>query len=297
MTDNKIRILIDEVFNLFIRTPRGGLVRYKFPNKKEFLWKGSYILELQGWGVWTLHDKEINVAGENIFYLQVDEKKIRDVKEYFQTKNISDEKSKEPIDLSPKMHIPPAWQELKDAERATNDLVKQALENQHHRESLEQQRILATQIDKNTHALNTIATVHQQRDGNKTSVDYPSEFLLTVKDRDIWINNYLIAKPHAVGSNFEFFEYVRSQRANTKIERKNLSVDLQEGLGNKRFFKILNADGFKGEIKKAFFYKVDANSLCYRGDKVTLQRLKEAGINIKLFIKELETADAKYNPD
>lgn len=120
---------------------------------------------------------------------------------------------------------------------------------------------------------------------------------VSVNDREIWINDYLIAKPHAVGSNYEFFEYIRSQPVNKQIKRKGLSDNLQEGLSNKAFFKILNALGFKGEIKKAFFYKVDADTLCYRGDKLTLQQLKEAGINTKLFIKELETADAKYNPD
>ncbi|MCL5432310.1 MAG: hypothetical protein M1484_04455, partial [Patescibacteria group bacterium] len=72
--------------------------------------------------------------------------------------------------------------------------------------------------------------------------------------------------------------------------------DIQEAMGDKTFFKILNALGFKGEIKRAFFYKVDARTLCYRGDNLTIQQLKDAGINIKLLVKQLEAADAKYNP-
>jgi len=59
---------------------------------------------------------------------------------------------------------------------------------------------------------------------NQTEVSksIPKIFGIQVKDRYIWINNYLLSKPHAVGSNFEFFEYVRSQPANTKIERNKL---------------------------------------------------------------------------
>ncbi len=91
-------------------------------------------------------------------------------------------------------------------------------------------------------------------------------------------------------------EYVRSQSFNKPVNKDDMQVDLQEAIGNKTFFKILNSLGFKGEIKRAFFYKVDARTLCYRGDNLTLQQLKEAGVNIKLFIKELEAADAKYNP-
>lgn len=143
--------------------------------------------------------------------------------------------------------------------------------------------------------LKSYATAYKQK--NKVSIGNPSEFLLTVKDREIRINNYLIAKPHAVGDNLEFFEHIRKQPADKQIKRKGLDAYLQEQLGSKRFFKILNALGFKGEIKKAFFYKVDADTLCYRGDKLTSQQLEKAGVNTKLFIKELEVADAKYNPD
>lgn len=122
------------------------------------------------------------------------------------------------------------------------------------------------------------------------------QLILSVKDREIWINNFLIGKPHAVGSNYDFLEQIRSKPPNTKIERKNLDPVLQKDINNIRFFKILNSLGFKGEIKKSFFYKVDGNSLYYRGDKVTKKQLLEAGMNLKLLVKELEVAHAKYNP-
>lgn len=126
---------------------------------------------------------------------------------------------------------------------------------------------------------------------------FAKEYTLSVRDREIWINKYLISKPHAVGSNFEFFQYVRLESPNTKIERGKLSgpgsLGLNEQLENKRFFKILNALGFKGEIRKAFFYKVGKDSLYYRGNAITIIDLEEAGVKIPLFIKELELADLK----
>ena len=125
-------------------------------------------------------------------------------------------------------------------------------------------------------------------------------YKIEVKDRYIWINNYLLSKPYATGTNFEFFEYVRSQPINTKIERRELpnfgSLSLKQQIGSRHFTHILNELGFKGEIKKAFFYKIDKNSLFYRGDKIIKEDLEKAGIKIPLFIKELELAHTKNNP-
>jgi len=120
--------------------------------------------------------------------------------------------------------------------------------------------------------------------------DSPPEYLITIKDREIWVNDYLIGKPHAVGSNFEFLEHIQSHPSNTQIKRENLDEDFQEQIVNKRFIKILNALGFKGEIKKAFFYKVGENSLFYRGNKITREDLIKAGVKIPLFLKQLEVA-------
>ncbi len=40
---------------------------------------------------------------------------------------------------------------------------------------------------------------------NKTDA-LPGRFEITLKDREVWINSYLLAKPHAVGVNYEFLE-------------------------------------------------------------------------------------------
>jgi len=133
----------------------------------------------------------------------------------------------------------------------------------------------------------------------------PDKYKISVKDREIWVNKYLIGKPHAVGSNFEFFEYVRSKPANTPIERDKMPKEgdgvgyytLKEEIKNKGFIKILNELGFKGEILKAFFYKRSKDTLTYRGDKITKEDLEETGIKISLFLKELELAHTKNSPE
>lgn len=129
----------------------------------------------------------------------------------------------------------------------------------------------------------------------------PKFFEIQVKDRYIWINNYLLSKPHAVGSNFEFFEYIRSHPGE-RIERENLpsqfgTLSLKAEVKNKSFIKILNELGFKDEILKAFFPKRGKDMLVYRGDKITQKDLEKSGIKIPLFLKELELAHIKNNPN
>ncbi|MFA5413768.1 MAG: hypothetical protein WC348_04515 [Patescibacteria group bacterium] len=123
-------------------------------------------------------------------------------------------------------------------------------------------------------------------------------FKITVRDREIWINDYLLSKPHAVGNNFEFFDYVRLQPANTEIKWEAISekagwLTMKENIKGRRFVKILNALGFVGEVTKVFFYKVGPRSFFYRGDEVSAEILIKEGINIPLFIKELERANLK----
>lgn len=79
---NKVEVIIDEVFDLFIKTPPGDLVRYVFPNKKKFFWKLNYVYALRSWGMWKVQDKEIDVNGENIVLLLVDGDKVKEFKKY-----------------------------------------------------------------------------------------------------------------------------------------------------------------------------------------------------------------------
>lgn len=131
------------------------------------------------------------------------------------------------------------------------------------------------------------------------------KYKISVKDNKIWVNEYLIGKPHAVGSNFEFFEYIRSKSPHTLIKRSEMpnvgdGVDFgytKDTIKGKSFIKILTELGFKGEILKAFFYKRGKSTLIYRGDQITKEDLEKAGVKISLFLKELELAHIRNSPE
>lgn len=127
-----------------------------------------------------------------------------------------------------------------------------------------------------------------------------NKYKISVKDRDIWINDYHLSKPYAVGSNFEFFEYVRSKPVGIPIKRIDLpsklgDLSIQNETKNKSFIKILNGLGFKGQILRAFFIRRSRDSVIYMGDEITKDDLKENGVKIPLFLKELEVAHIKNN--
>ncbi len=124
----------------------------------------------------------------------------------------------------------------------------------------------------------------------------PNNFKISLRDREIWINDYLIAKPHAVGKNFELFQFVMGEKNNIPIHRKNFPPYLKDELDNKSFTKILNELGFKGEILKAFFYNRNKDQVTFRGDKITKKDLEKAGTKMKIFSKELELAHLKNSP-
>ena len=140
-----------------------------------------------------------------------------------------------------------------------------------------------------------------EKEETNSTKNIPNKFVITIKDKEIWINKYLLSKPHAVGDNFEFFECIRSQPINTKIDRNNVpnsgGLALKRAKKNKSFIKTLNELGFKGEILKAFFPKRSKNIVVYRGDRITREDLEKSGIKISLFIKELEVADTKNSPE
>ena len=156
-------------------------------------------------------------------------------------------------------------------------------------------------LDKlHKYLLPRIEELAQNSTNNKITIDRKkssTEFHLSINDREIRVNDYLIAKPHAVVSNHDFLEEITKRTPGSQIKRDNLPPDLQKEIGTKSFIKILNALGFTGEITKAFFYKVDANSLYFSGNTVKREQLIKSGINVRLFIKQLEAADAKYHPD
>lgn len=129
----------------------------------------------------------------------------------------------------------------------------------------------------------------------------PDKYKISVKDREIWVNDYLIGKPHAVGSNFEFFDYIRAQKPHTKIDRDTLpsnfgDLSIREQVKKKGFIKILNGLGFKGQILRAFFFKRSKDTLIYAGDEISKEDLENVGVKIPLFLQELELAHTKNSP-
>jgi hypothetical protein len=120
---------------------------------------------------------------------------------------------------------------------------------------------------------------------------------ISIRDREIWVNGYLLSRPHAVGTPYEFFEHIRLQPINTKIEKQILPESLKNAVGKQKLIKLLNALGFKGEITKAFFSKVTKASLYYKGNKIMDEDLKKAGVKKNLFIKQLEVAHAQNSPE
>lgn len=132
--------------------------------------------------------------------------------------------------------------------------------------------------------------------------NFKETITISVNDREIWVNDYLIGKPYAVGSNFEFFECIRSIPINIKIHREELQkysngIHVQREIKNKSFIKILNELGFKGELLRAFFGKRSKDTLMYRGDQISIGDLKNVGVKIPLFFKQLELAHIKNSPE
>jgi hypothetical protein len=123
----------------------------------------------------------------------------------------------------------------------------------------------------------------------------PEIISLKLLNREIYINNYLIAKPHAVGRNFEFLEYIIAGEPNIEITRKDMPEWLQNQIQGVKFGKILSDLKFKGEIRKAFFYKVNDDSLYFRGKELSLNEITNHIKRVDIFIKELELLQLKYH--
>lgn len=116
-------------------------------------------------------------------------------------------------------------------------------------------------------------------------------FSIAVKDREIWVNNYLIARPHAVGKNMSFFEYLMENPGKV-IKRNDLQPFLQEEVHSKKFSKILHDLGFRSEILKTFFPKRGKGSLVFT-PRVSQEELARRGVKIDSLVIQLEIAHGK----
>jgi len=123
----------------------------------------------------------------------------------------------------------------------------------------------------------------------------PEKFIVSVNDREIWVNEWLLSRPHAIGKNMEIFEEMRL-KPKELVKKSNLSESLRSELGIKNLTKVLYELGFRGEILKTFFSKRGKTGYLYVGDNITTKELEDRGIKIKKLLKELKIADLKNSP-
>lgn len=120
------------------------------------------------------------------------------------------------------------------------------------------------------------------------------KYVIEVKDRNIWVNEFLLCKPHAVGKNMSLFEYA-FEHPNKSILRDELPKLLKVEIAGKSISKVLNELGFKSEILKAFFPERGKDQLLFRKE-VTLSQLAKDNINTDLLMQELRIAHLKNYP-
>ncbi|MFZ2556172.1 MAG: hypothetical protein WAZ27_04550 [Minisyncoccia bacterium] len=130
----------------------------------------------------------------------------------------------------------------------------------------------------------------EQRPSAKT----PENFVIRVKDREIWISDFLLSKPYGAGTNMSFFEYI-IQHSDQELQRESMPTHIKNEVGGKSFSKILNALGFKGEILKAFVPKRGKSSLLFRKE-TSKDQLEKEGVKIHLLLQELVLAHTRNSP-
>jgi hypothetical protein len=119
----------------------------------------------------------------------------------------------------------------------------------------------------------------------------PKTFKLHIIDRSVFINSYLISKPHAVGLNFEFISYIVGQGAGSKIEYKNLPHNLADDINkktDKRFIKLLSDLNFTGVIRDLYFSEIKDDSLVFHGSLVNKKSAMKRNLIIKDIVSELD---------
>lgn len=129
---------------------------------------------------------------------------------------------------------------------------------------------------------------------DKNSPPKPDNFVITLKDREIRINDFILSKPHATGKNMAFFEYVYDN-PDKLLKRSEMPEYVKEEISGKNFTKILNALGFKSQVLKAFIPKRGKSSLSFRKE-VASNQLEKEGIKVDILVRELELANIRNNP-
>lgn len=146
-------------------------------------------------------------------------------------------------------------------------------------EGLKAIRILLTSPEENGELL------------EKNGLDTNYIFRIRKKDREVWVNDFLLRSPHATGKNMAFLEYALSN-SEELISRSDMPEYMQTEVKGKTFNKIFSELGFTGEILKAFVPKRSKSSFQFRKE-VTVAILEEEGINVPALRLELALAHVK----
>lgn len=124
----------------------------------------------------------------------------------------------------------------------------------------------------------------------------PDTFTVSVKDREIWVNDFILSRPFATHPNKEFFDYVYAHAGETLLRSEIPDYAKRALQGGKSFVSVLNNIGFKSQILRAFFPKRGKTSILLTKN-VSAVDLKERGVKTSLLLQELRTAHAKNSPE
>jgi len=124
----------------------------------------------------------------------------------------------------------------------------------------------------------------------------PDTFTVSVKDREIWINDFFLSKPFATHPNKEFFDYVYAHAGKSLLRSEIPDYAKRALQGGKGFVNVLNNLGFKGQILRAFFPTRSKTNLLFQ-KSVSTSDLKGRGVKVSLLLQELRTAQAKNSPE
>lgn len=128
----------------------------------------------------------------------------------------------------------------------------------------------------------------------KSSERNPDKFWVSKKGQEIWVNDkYYLTKPNYHDDNERFFDYA-FEKAKPTIEftKEQLEAETKRTF-SKDFNKLVNGLKFTGQIRKAFFPKVNGKTAVEFRKEVEANQLQNEGINIELLIKELEVSHGR----
>lgn len=198
--------------------------------------------------------------------------------------------------------------EPKDLECGRNIVVKDISEFRKYRSYMKEISDIfefSKQLEKMTVILENRERKYNNQNINEDAIEIArantntcvEKLTISLNDRLIKVNDYILSRPHAVGSNMQFFQVV-FQNQNIEFNIDELPSMQKIDFEWKKTSKLLNSLGFRGQILKAFFPKrTDKKPRIIKFiNPVIVKDLSKRGININLLLKELNLADIRNSP-